>query len=83
MLAALPHVGTDVEIRTEDHGQGLSGLEELRGRDGIAVGGVDGDVGEGALEELEDGPAGGDSGRGGHCERLRRGSVTGDRSVGG
>lgn len=68
MLTVLPHEGTDAGIRTEDHGQGLGGLEELRGRDGIAVGGVDGDVGEGALEELQDGPAGGDSGRGSHCE---------------
>lgn len=50
-----------MKSRTEDGGQGLGGLEELRGRNSIAVGGVDWDVDEGPLEDLDDGAAGGDS----------------------
>jgi hypothetical protein len=44
--------------RTKDGGQRLRSLEELNGRDSIAVGLIDRDVGEGSLERLDDGTTG-------------------------
>lgn len=41
-------------VRTEEGGEGLSGLEEFRGVDGILLVLVDGHVNEGALDCVEE-----------------------------
>jgi len=46
------------QCRTEDSGQRLRSLKELNGRDSIAVGLIDRNVGEGSLERLDDGTTG-------------------------
>ena len=47
-------------LRTKDGGQGLGGIEELGGGNGIVLLGIDRDSGEGLLEGLDNSAAGGD-----------------------
>lgn len=54
-----PHLGRR-SISTKHGGQGLGGLEELGGGDGVAIGGVNWDGGEGRLEGVEVGASLGD-----------------------
>ena len=50
------------ELDTKDAGQGLGGIEELGGGNGVVIVGVDGDVDEALLEGVDNGAAGGDRG---------------------
>jgi hypothetical protein len=43
---------------TKDGGQRLRSLKKLNGRDSIAIGLIDRNVGEGSLERLDDGATG-------------------------
>lgn len=59
LVSKINYAGLSIVLLTKKAHQGLGGLEELSGRDGVVIGGVNWDVREGLLDGVEPGTSSG------------------------